>query len=97
MSNVVGGSAYSGNYSSGGSGYGGSGYGGSGYGGSGGYGGYGSKEEKKKNDSSGTYNYGNSVGHYGDYSYGKSTLDKYKDSKSEGPSSNSHSEAAKKE
>ena len=92
MSNVVGGSAYSGNYSNGGSGY-----GGSGYGGSSGYGGYGSREEKKKNDSSSTYNYGNSVGHYGDYSYGKSTLDKYKDSKNEGTSSNNHSEAAKKE
>jgi len=83
MSNVVGGSGYGGGY--GGSGYGGS-IGGSGYGGGyGGMGGYG-KEEKKKQDNANTYNYGNSVGHYGDYSYGKSTLDKYKDAKNDKPS-----------
>ena len=89
MSNVVGGSAYGGGGGYGGnSGYGGS-YGGSGgsggyggYNGGGGYGSYGSekKKEKSKND---TYNYGNSVGHFGDYTYSKSTIDKYKDSKNE--------------
>lgn len=88
----------------GGSGYGG-GYGGSsgGYGGSGGYGnysgmgGYSGKEEKKKHDSANTYNYGNSVGHYGDYSYGKSTLDKYKDAKNDKPSAGGSSTTQKEE
>eukprot|EP00178_Gracilaria_changii_P002212 TRINITY_DN13305_c0_g1_i2.p2 TRINITY_DN13305_c0_g1~~TRINITY_DN13305_c0_g1_i2.p2 ORF type:complete len:116 (-),score=25.80 TRINITY_DN13305_c0_g1_i2:920-1267(-) len=87
MSNVVGGS----------SGYGGSGYGNSGYGNSySGMGGYG-KEEKKKHDNSSTYNYGNSIGHYGDYSYGKSTLDKYKDAKNDKPSATSSSNNQKEE
>jgi len=85
MSNVVGGN--SGSYDGGrnNSGYGGSGYGGSGYGGSG-YGGgsnYDSYSSKNKKESS-SYNYGNEgLGVYGDYTYNKSTLDKYKDKKEE--------------
>ena len=94
MANVVGGSAYSGGYggsSSGnyGGGYGGSGsgYGGSGYGGNSGYGGgYGSKNEQKKKQQNKTYDYGTSLGAYGDYTYNKSTLDKYKDAKNDKPS-----------
>lgn len=71
MAGVVGGS-YS-NQSSSGYGYGGSS---SGYGNTGGYGGYGSKESKKKEETN--YNYGNTLGHFGNYSYEKSTIDKYK-------------------
>jgi len=59
----------------------GSGYGGS-YGGSSGYGSQ-KAEEKKKNDS---YNYGSGLGYFGDYTYNKSTLDKYKDAKNDKPS-----------
>ena len=97
MANVVDGSAYSGGYgnnSSSGS-YGGSGYGGSAFGGNGGYGGSGnyggtgysgSKSEDKKKAENKTYDYGNSLGAYGDYTYNKSTLDKYKDAKNDKPS-----------
>ena len=38
-----------------------------------------SKRKKKKDKKEDTYNYGNSVGHFGDYSYNKSTIDKYRD------------------
>jgi len=97
MSNVVGGGYGGGS----GSGYGGSGSG-SGYGGyDGGYSNYGHKEEKKKknNEGSSTYNYGNSVGHFGDYTYSKSNIDKYRDTKNEKPSAGSShtSKAAEKE
>ena len=87
MANVVGGSAYSGGYGSSSGNYGGSGYGG--YGGSGNYGGSGyggSKYEEKKKPENKTYDYGNSLGAYGDYTYNKSTLDKYKDAKNDKPS-----------
>ena len=93
MSNIVGGG-----YGSGSGGYGGSsGYGGSGY--DSGYSNYGHKEEKKKkNNESSSYNYGNSVGHFGDYSYSKSTIDKYRDTKNEKPSAGGSSyKAAEKE
>ena len=93
MSNVVGGTTYGGGYggsynsSNSGSGNGGS-YGSSSY----------SKPEggKKKDDS---YNYGSGVGYFGDYTYNKSTLDKYKDTKNDkpGPSSSSNTEAKKEE
>lgn len=43
-----------------------------------------------------TYNYGNSVGHFGDYSYNKSTIDKYKDSKNEKPSNSGSSKYEEK-
>ena len=88
MSNVLG-SGSSSNYDSGYGGSSNSGYGG--YGGSsGGYSGggnnkydnYGSKNNKKDS----AYNYGNSgLGVYGDYTYNKSTLDKYKDKNEEKP------------
>lgn len=78
MANVVGGTTYG----SGGSGsYGGS-NGSGGYGGNSGYGYGGSNkyenENKKKNENN-AYNYGTGPGAFGDYSYNKSTLDKYKD------------------
>jgi hypothetical protein len=100
MANVVGGAAYSGGYSNSSS-YGNSGYGGSGnggYGGSGSYGGnnnsgYGnSKHEEKKKTENKTYDYGNSLGAYGDYAYNKSTLDKYKDAKNDKPSESNKEE-----
>ena len=96
MSNVVGGTSY-------GSGYGGSYNNNSSYGGSNGYGGssgnggsgYGSQkaEEKKKND---FYNYGSGLGYFGDYTYTKSTLDKYKDPKNDKPSTVGPSNETKK-
>jgi hypothetical protein len=90
MSNVVGGTSY-------GSGYGGSYNNNSSYGGSNGYGSnsYGSSkaEEKKKNDS---YNYGSGPGYFGDYTYSKSTLDKYKDPKNDKPSTAGSSNDSKK-
>lgn len=83
MSNVLGSGSNSGyGSSSSGSGYGGSGS-------NSGYGGYGSSEAKKNNKND-TYNYGNAVGHFGDYNYNKSTLDKYKDPKNDKPSGNSN-------
>lgn len=85
MSNVVGGSSYSSYGSS--SGY--DNYGGSRYGGA--------KESKKKAETgSNSYNYGNTVGHFGDYGYNKSTIDKYRDPKNDKPSS-SASETKKEE
>lgn len=95
MSSVVGGGAYSNNS------YGGSGYGGSnsGYSGNSGYGaGINNKydnHDKKKNESK-PYDYGNSLGAYGDYSYNKSTLDKYKDAKNDKPSTNEYKKEEKK-
>lgn len=93
MSNVVGGTSYGagygGSYNSSSSGSG-SGYG-SGYGsGSGSGNGYGSSSkpdyDKKKNES---LNYGSSLGYFGDYTYNKSTLDKYKDPKNDKPTATS--------
>ena len=46
----------------------------------------GSKSEDKKKAENKTYDYGNSLGAYGDYTYNKSTLDKYKDAKNDKPS-----------
>ena len=75
MSSVVGGGAYSNSgYGSSNSGYSGYNGGNSGYGGNS-SGGYSSKydhHDKKKNESK-PYDYGNSLGAYGDYSYNKST------------------------
>ena len=89
MANVLGGTSYGAQQGS--SGYGGSGYGGSGSGnGYSGSGNYGNREEKKKAESNNTYNYGNTVGHFGDYTYEKSTLDKYKDPKQEKPTNGSN-------
>lgn len=85
MSNVVGGTSY------------GAGYGGS-YNNNSNYSGYGSSygsskpESEKKNDS---YNYGSSVGYFGDYTYNKSTLDKYKDAKNDRPTTTSGNEGKK--
>jgi hypothetical protein len=73
MSNVVGGTSYGG-------GYGGRYNNNSNYGGSSGYGSGSSKAEDKRNDS---YNYGNGLGYFGDYTCNKSTLDKYKDTKND--------------
>ena len=78
MSNVLG-SGSSSNYDSG---YGGSSsYGGSGYGGQGSrYDNYGSSKNSKNSKKDSAYNYGSAgLGVYGDYTYDKSTLDKYKD------------------
>lgn len=93
MSNVVGGTTYGagygGSYNNNGSsssGYGGSGYGSSSY----------SKpdSDKKKNDS---YNYGSGLGYFGDYTYNKSTLDKYKDPKNDKPGPTNTTEPKKDE
>lgn len=87
MSSVVGGGAYSS------SGYGNSGSN-SGY--SSGYNSkYDNHDTKKKNESK-TYDYGNSLGAYGDYSYNKSTLDKYKDTKNDKSSVNDNKKEEKK-
>lgn len=76
MSNVIGGSAYRENSNNGG--YGG-GYSGSNSGNNSKYDNY---DNKKKNENN-AYNYGNSLGAFGDYAYNKSTLDKYKDAKND--------------
>ena len=89
MSNVVGGSYNS--SSSSGYGYGGS----SASSGYGNVGGYGSKEQKKKKQEP-NYSYGNSVGHFGNYSYEKSTIDKYRDAKAEKQSSTDNKKEEKK-
>jgi len=82
MSGILGGNSYGSSGSNSGSGYGGNGS-------NNGYGGYGSTESKKNtNNKNDTYNYGNAVGHFGDYNYNKSTLDKYKDPKNDKPSGN---------
>jgi len=85
MSNVVGGSSYGGSYG-GSSGYGSGAYGSSKY----------DNDSKKKTDSN-NYNYGNTVGHFGDYSYNKSTIDKYKDTKNDKPNVNTNFDGGKKE
>ena len=98
MSSVVGGGAYSNSgYGSSNSGYSGYNGGNSGYGGNS-SGGYSSKydhHDKKKNESK-PYDYGNSLGAYGDYSYNKSTLDKYKDAKNDKPATNEYKKEDKK-
>ena len=77
MSNVIGGSAYRQNSNNSG------GYGGSGYGSNSGHNSkYDNYDNKKKNENN-TYNYGNTLGAFGDYTYNKSTLDKYKDAKND--------------
>ena len=76
MSNVIGGSAYRQNSNNSG------GYG-SGYGSNSGHNSkYDNYDNKKKNENN-TYNYGNTLGAFGDYAYNKSTLDKYKDAKND--------------
>jgi hypothetical protein len=79
MSNVVGGGApagYGGPSSYGGSGSGYDNYGGSKYG----------ESKKKSHETANTYNYGNTVGHFGDYGVNRSAIDKYRDPKNEKPS-----------
>ncbi len=90
MSNIVGGSSYNGGGGSGGN---------SGYGGYDNYGGskYGQSKKKEKTDANNAYNYGNTVGHFGDYTYGKSTIDKYKDPKNDKPASGSTDQGKKEE
>jgi hypothetical protein len=91
MANVVGGSAY--NNSGYGSNSASSNHYGNGLGGSSKYDTY---DNKKKAENK-TYDYGNSLGAYGDYAYNKSTLDKYKDAKNDKPSTSDKREDKKPE